>query len=193
MRGAPGRVMQSPCDESFRQYGPDQETGYRDSRPAQAETKETADDRCDYRVVVAWWSRLHALPVEHRMLLVEERVVHALPLLAQTHTPGRWTERMENDRILGGDEPITSSHEGQPEIAVLSPGHGETFVEPADRLECGSQIDAVRRNELRGRQTRRVALVVGWILWQWHDDATGDPGCSVANGPSAGRQPFRFG
>src|SRR5215213_363275 len=125
--------MQSPRDERPRQPGPDHETGDRDFRPAQPDTKEAAGDRRHDRVVVARGSRLHALPVEHRMLLVEERVVLALPLLAQTHAPGRRTERMDDDGILGGDERLTAAHKGQPEVTVLTPGHSEPLVKPADR------------------------------------------------------------
>src|SRR3712207_3488957 len=151
MRRSPGCALTSPRDERRSQPGPDQEAGYHDSRPAQSETEEAAADRCDDRVVVARWSRLHPLSVEHRMLLVEERVVLALPLLAQTHTPSRRTERMDDDGVLGGDERFTASEEGQPEIAVLPPGHGETFIEPADGLERRPQIEAVGGDELRGR------------------------------------------
>jgi hypothetical protein len=42
---------------------------------------------------------------------------------------------MDDDGIVCGDERFTASDEGQPEIAVLPPGHCEPLVEPADGLE----------------------------------------------------------
>src|SRR3712207_5068146 len=104
MRRSPGGAAQPPRDERPRQPDPDGEAGQRDSRPADAETEEAAGDRTDDRVVVARGSRLHVFPVEFWMLLVEECVVFALTLLAQTHPPGRRSQRVDDDGILGGDE-----------------------------------------------------------------------------------------
>src|SRR5918998_4007446 len=117
MRRTPGRAVQSPRDELPRQPGPDHEASHRDSRPAHPETEEATNNRADDRVVVTRRSRLHPLPVELRMLLVEQRVVLTLPLLAQTHAPRRRAERMDDDGILGGHKRLSARHEGQPEIA----------------------------------------------------------------------------
>src|SRR5918998_4792812 len=110
MRRTPGRAVQSPRDELPRQPGPDHEASHRDSRPAHPETEEATDDRADDRVVVTRRSRLHPLSVELRMLLVEQRVVLTLPLLAQTHAPRRRAERVVYDGVLGGDERLPVSH-----------------------------------------------------------------------------------
>src|SRR3954470_25077588 len=98
------------------------------------------------------------------MLLVEQRIEAALPLLAKAHAEWGAPDRVDDDRFGNAPDREARFHQAKLQIAVFTPSVGEALVEAAERGKRGLPDEAVGGHELGRRETRSVALVVGRLV-----------------------------
>src|SRR4051794_35135856 len=103
---------------------------------------------------------LDALAVEGRVLLVQQCVELAFPLLPQADAPTARADRMHNERLWHMGHAKTFLQEREVQVGVLAPGGREALIEAADRCQRSVAAESVRGGEFRRLQARFVALVI---------------------------------
>src|SRR5262245_25270620 len=106
------------------------------------------------------WTRLDPVPVELRVLLVEEGVEGGPALLPEAHPEAGRPHGMYHHGLPSLVHDVARLDQAEAEIGVLTPGPGEGLVEAVQALEHLAPAEGVGRHEARLREARRVALVV---------------------------------
>src|SRR5581483_7681293 len=146
--------------KSGSQRGPDDATHGGSGQPG--------NPRDDRRVEHAGQWRPNERTIPFGMFFVEQGVKRCLRLLMQTDPPGRWPNRMHDDRVRRMHDSVPSVQEAKIEVAVLPPRHRERLIEPTERYEHATAHKTVRGDEHGMFEPRGVALIVARPLTDGH-------------------------
>src|SRR5690349_20572414 len=114
---------------------PERRASQRRHRPAAHQRRCAEGQRGENGVVAQRRRRLDALAIQARMLLEEQRVAHALALLAQTDAPYCRPHRMADDGAGRTADIEALCQQREVQVAILTIGQRKTLVEAADGFQ----------------------------------------------------------
>src|SRR5258708_5106053 len=114
----------------------------------------------DHVVIIPKRLAVYLTAEQNRMFLIQQCIEQAFLLLLQADAPESRADRMGDPGRRYIDNRYLLLKQFEFQVAVLTPGHGERFIKPADGAQGNRGAGAISRDKFGPLQPRRLLFIV---------------------------------